>query len=362
VLHADINSAIKRVIFEAVVKRSHDGFEQLSIPQLKQIAGRAGRYRTSHQATAKTLIQQESCDTPDEHHASLSYLDDSCNKDVVLPTDPVPVVATDPSQDTSVGYVTTFDVKDLKVVRKAMISTVPPITAAGVFPPKEIIRRFCDYFPPETPLSMILAQLMNFGTAGSNYFVTSFEDMIEIADAIHSVKGLDLDDRITICFSPAPLREADGANLTRELASAIAAQTDSGILGMKSLNLELLDRPVAADKGYLKELEYLHKGLVLYCWLSYRFAGVFIDRALAMHIKDLVENAIDKCLAMWKFDLPNQKWKKYLQKAEWNPEGLFRRLEIDPHDPLDQGEALDDQARDDMVSEEFRLAEDAYRR
>jgi len=66
---------------------------------------------------------------------------------------------TKPSEAASTGYVTALDTRDLHIIRNAMNTTAPPITAAGVFPPNEIIRRFCDYFPPRTPLSFIITRL-----------------------------------------------------------------------------------------------------------------------------------------------------------------------------------------------------------
>jgi hypothetical protein len=50
------------------------------------------------------------------------------------------------------------------------------------------------------------------------------------------------------------------------------------------------------NKGYLYKLEILHKALILYIWLSYRFAGVFSSRPMAFYVKGLVEENIDTVL------------------------------------------------------------------
>jgi ATP-dependent RNA helicase SUPV3L1/SUV3 len=183
-----------------------------------------------------------------------------------------------------------------------MTTNTPPLTKAGVFPTAEVMHRFADYFPPNTPLSLILTRLMDFGIPGTKYFVVSYRDIISVADAIHCVKNLFIDDRITICFSPVSASDKAMLGLTVEMARAVADQKGGGVLDIKGLNLELLDQEIVPQKSFLRDLETLHKGLVLYCWLSFRFPGVFSERALAMHAKGLTENAINKCLDMWKFN------------------------------------------------------------
>ena len=87
---------------------------------------------------------------------------------------------------------------------------------------------------------------------------------------------------------------------------------------IKEIDLELLDQSkedfatgsphvIDGSKEYLRSLEALHKALSLYLWLSYRFAGVFRSQALAFHVKSLVEEKIDKCLAEVSLDEDQRK-------------------------------------------------------
>jgi ATP-dependent RNA helicase SUPV3L1/SUV3 len=60
-------------------------------------------------------------------------------------------------------------------------------------------------------------------------------------------------------------------------------------------------------------VETLHKALVLYLWLSYRFAGVFTSRPMASYVKELVEERIDKVLADYAH---NEKFRQKLKKLK----------------------------------------------
>jgi ATP-dependent RNA helicase SUPV3L1/SUV3 len=63
----------------------------------------------------------------------------------------------------------------------------------------------------------------------------------------------------------------------------------------------VLDSKPSAERKYLYSLEQLHKSLVLYLWLSYRFPNVFTTRNLANYAKKLVEDAIEKTLSEFSF-------------------------------------------------------------
>ena len=82
-----LNLAIKRIVFESIQKFNGTSLELLQTPQIKQIGGRAGRFRIAMQAGEEAL--------------------------------------TDPPQSTAthnLGFITTLDEIDLPVVRKAMRS------------------------------------------------------------------------------------------------------------------------------------------------------------------------------------------------------------------------------------------------
>lgn len=265
-----LNLAIKRVIFEASNKFDGAARRTLSVADIKQIGGRAGRYRTAAQATETT--------TPDGASPSKS-----------------------PTED-SVGIVTTLDKFDFPVVRAAMESEPEPIRSAGIFPPDTVLERFSSYFPPGTPFSYIMTRLHELSLMHKRFHLCLLRDQIWVADLIEPVQGLTISDRNTICSAPASQTDND---LWRELMPAyariIAEQNGGNLVDIAELPLEVLEAEVSPSKEYLRELERLHKGIVTYLWLSYRFAGLFTTRALAFHVKTMVEEKIEEVLDKFSF-------------------------------------------------------------
>lgn len=270
-----LNLAIKRVIFEASNKFDGAARRTLSVADIKQIAGRAGRFRTAAQAT----------ETSDESKAEEGK-------------EPVKTEAPD-SQN---GIVTTLEKFDFPVVKAALVSEPEPIRTAGIFPPATVLERFSSYFPPGTPFSYILTRLHELSLMHKRFHLCGLKDQVWVADLIEPVQNLTVADRNTICSAPASQTDAD---LWRELmpayARVIAEQSGGSIVDIPQLPLEVLDAEVSPSREYLRELERLHKGIVTYLWLSYRFAGLFNTRALAFHVKTMVEEKIEEVLSQFSF-------------------------------------------------------------
>jgi ATP-dependent RNA helicase SUPV3L1/SUV3 len=272
-----LNLSIRRVVFESTSK--HNGMHQarLEVSEINQIAGRAGRYKTAHDAVQLGATQVG--------HSSPSS----------EPTQSQP----------NVGYVTTLDGFDLPIVQKAMATQVEPLKTAGIFPPSDIVARFAALFPPKTPFSYILLRLHEVAALDSQFHLCRLREQVEIADLIQSYK-MSIMDRIAFLSAPVSLRDEGFSAVIVELAQCISNQTGGELLDLKTLPLELLDQDIhdhhEGSKGYLRTAEMLHKALTLYLWLSYRFAGVFKSQALAFYVKALVEEKIDECLADVRFD------------------------------------------------------------
>jgi ATP-dependent RNA helicase SUPV3L1/SUV3 len=273
--------SIKRVIFETVQKNNGNRIVTLSNPEIRQIAGRAGRYRTANQDTDVATL------TTAESNQSL------------FPADPEPQPLV--SEKPNVGWVTTLEKVDLPIVKKAMSDTVDSLNTAGVMPPPALIQRFSSYFPPGTPFSYILIRLNEISQLHSRFHVCNLRDQVAIADAIHSIQNLTIEDRMILSNAPASMKHKPNANLIRDCALCVSEQRGGNILDIPSLNLDILDREIVGERSYLRELEILHKGVILYLWLSFRFPGVFTTRPLATHIKELIEGNIEQTLKLLSF-------------------------------------------------------------
>lgn len=119
-------------------------------------------------------------------------------------------------------------------------------------------------------------------------------EQLEIADLIEEVKGLTVADRYIICIAPARGKGLD--RVTKALAECVVRQKGR-LVDISEINLELLDVAPTMTKEYLEQLEVLHKSLVLYIWLGYRFNGIFTSINLAFHVKEMVEERINHVLA-----------------------------------------------------------------
>jgi len=291
-----LNLGIRRIIFESVVKYNGSGktYKQLPVSEIKQIAGRAGRYRTAAQDIAGVA---EEMDGP----------------------------ANSPQTWENVGLATTLDAADLPILRKAMEVEVEPITQAGLLPPAGIYKKFSAYFPRGTPFTYVLMRLNNIATVNPLFFACTLRDQMEIADAIEQY-DLSVEDRLIMCASPANVRH-DRAIL-EAFTERIANQTSANLLEIPELHLEILDED-NPGMDYLPQLEILHRAITLYLWLSYRFAGIFVSQPLAFHVKSLVEKRIDDALAAVHWDSDKRKMQKAMRDKALRQE-MRRELDMVP--------------------------------
>lgn len=317
-----LNLGIKRIIFESVSKHDGISFRVIQPSEIKQIAGRAGRYKTAHQAVNETLVDEDAKD-----RAQLPLIKE---------------------RDSTNGLVTTLERFDLSVVQKAMDLDVEPIKTAGIAPPSDVLFRFASYFPKGTAFSYITQRLYDMSRLSDIFHMCRLKEQTQIADLIEPYP-LSTMDRITFMAAPVALREFGFGRIVQEFAECVATQSGGELLDLKTLDLELIDvhrdEFPFGEKAYLRQMENLHKALTLYLWLSYRFAGVFRSQALAFHVKSLVEKKIDECLADVHYDAAKRRQLNFLRK---------RALELEMAEQEAQREA-----QENLGSEELTEHEDA---
>ncbi|KAG5984462.1 hypothetical protein E4U55_004682 [Claviceps digitariae] len=250
-----LNLEIRRVILESVAK--YDGLQNrlLTFPEIKQIGGRAGRYRSAQNPSASAEeVEKE-----------------------------------------KVGWVTTMDKADLRSVQRAFQGTVDNIEFAQIQPPAGIVEQFASFFPPGTPLSYILMRIKATAAVASPYQLSVSNDFLVIADIIQDLP-LTIYDRLTFCYLPASLRAEGAVDVLRALARVVANNASGNLLDIKEIPLENLEakceKSVKNKIDYLAKLESLHVAINQYVWLSYRYAGIFQDQALAFHVRRLVEEKL----------------------------------------------------------------------
>lgn len=266
-----LNLEIKRVIFEQTQKRDKFGYRAISTSELKQIGGRAGRYRTAS-AAIKEGIQASAV---------------------------AEGIAPPPPQVRAPGLVTCLEDDDIAAIQTAFKQDPEPIKTAGIQIPPSMLERFSAYFPPNTPLSYIIIRLRDIAHVSSRYHMCSFAEMADVADLIQPYP-MSIFDRCVFLNAPVALRENDGKKILQAFAKCASEMSGGHLLEIPGLNLEILEESKATYPGgpatYLRDLEAFHKAITLYLWLSYRYSGVFRSQGLAFHVKKLVEEKIDACL------------------------------------------------------------------
>ncbi|KAH0547762.1 hypothetical protein FGG08_000019 [Glutinoglossum americanum] len=274
-----LNLSIKRIIFDTTLKFSGQSLERLTTSEIKQIAGRAGRYRTAQDGIV----------------GSSSTISGRGNEALIQ-------AKSSTLSQSNIGIVTTLEDFDLQAVRNATARETEPIASAGILAPASVVHKFVSCTPPGTPFSFILRRLYEISRINPRFHLCELGDQLLIAELIEPIKGLSVVDRINICKAPADRTPRIQAIL-RELATCIARRSGGALSDIKEMPLDLLGRPASADKSYLESLEELHKGLSLYLWLSYRFEGVFPSRPQAFGYKEIVEKNIEKVLGNMSCDL-----------------------------------------------------------
>ncbi|KEQ88118.1 P-loop containing nucleoside triphosphate hydrolase protein [Aureobasidium pullulans EXF-150] len=286
-----LNLSIKRVIFESSSK--FDGFRQrtLAVPDIKQIAGRAGRYKSAYQANkaAEEAAAQSLAEAKGESEPGKEHITEA-------PAEP------SKPEDSTLGLVTTLEDFDFPVIAKAMKEEPEPIRSAGLFPPAPILERFASYFPPGTPFSYILMRLHELSQMHSRFHLCGLRDQLWIADLIEPIQGLTTTDRNILCACPASKSDKELiSRLMPAFARCIEQQSGGALYDIAEMPLEVLELDMSPSRDYLRQLEQLHKAIVAYLWLSYRFAGIFSTRPLAFHVKGLVEERIETVLHQFSF-------------------------------------------------------------
>ncbi|KAF3483049.1 ATP-dependent RNA helicase suv3 [Arthroderma uncinatum] len=279
-----LNLSCKRIIFDSVMKRLPTGIRQLSVSEVKQIGGRAGRYRSAAQSSN-----------------SFSNKNGKDNNE-------------------NVGLVTCLEEGDLRYIREAMMTEAQPLDAAGILPLDCVVERFSNMFPPDTPSGYIYKRLERVSRTDSPFFMCQPQDTEATFGLLDDIKGLNMVDKMV--FMSAPLRATDPvmAIVIKAFAECVGQKRSGALLDIPELDLEILDKPVSGDdKEYLRSLEALHRSLILYLWLGYRFGGVFVDRTLATHAKEMVEVKMDRTLTEFSANSKLRKqtlWKRRLKAAK----------------------------------------------
>ncbi|XP_047946245.1 DExH-box ATP-dependent RNA helicase DExH16, mitochondrial-like [Salvia hispanica] len=218
-----LNLNISRIIFSTLKK--FDGIEMrdLTVSEIKQIAGRAGRYKSKF----------------------------------------------------PIGEVTCLKADDLPLLHSSLSSPSPTLEQAGLFPSFDLIVMF-SRLHPTYGLKQILEHFVEHAKLSDNYFITNCEEMLKVAAVIDELP-LTLSDKYLFVMSPVDMEDDISSQGLTQFATSYSTN--------HTVRLKEIFTPgtlkIPKSHKQLKELESIHKVLDLYVWLSFHMDECFPDRELA---------------------------------------------------------------------------------
>ncbi|AET38250.1 ATP-dependent RNA helicase SUV3 Ecym_2529 [Eremothecium cymbalariae DBVPG len=246
-----LNLSIKRIVFTESSKWNGAEMQPLEDPIIKQIGGRAGRYKPKD------------------------------NSDV------------NPSK----GYVTGLDDEILSAVRSGINAPITYLSSAIIWPTEEIITSALAKYQPGTKFSTLIENFNRDVTTKSNnlYTLADSSKKIEFIREYEKIEGLSLRDLIKLSYAPirdSPLLKTTFLKFCHTIAKKQTKSLLNYALPLDKLNSKYIKNEDVALDFY----EELHHIVMMFMWLNIRYPEYFIDRESAIDIKNHCEYIIYKKL------------------------------------------------------------------
>lgn len=252
-----LNLKIKRIVFWTAKKYDGSQTVNLSVSNVKQIAGRAGRF---------TLKEGE-----------------------------------------LEGFVSAFHKKDIKFLQKSLELPSVDLEKACIWPSNEFWSEYISSFRKAVSFKTAVEHFYRstYDQNMQDFFLSDFEHQTQVIQLISS-NGFDtrltVEDQLRLAQVPINLKHAEPEVIEQTLRffQCIATTTSKSVLELNFLYNNILSAEPSvrssSDKilGVLTELEKNHKIVLVFMWLSQRWPTIFIDKESAGEIKLLIEKRIDE--------------------------------------------------------------------
>ncbi|KAJ7145009.1 P-loop containing nucleoside triphosphate hydrolase protein [Mycena crocata] len=262
-----LNLKIRRIIFHAI--RKFDGslnpMKMLSVSQLKQIAGRAGRF--------------------------------GMNSDDEQPG----------------GFVTTVYPEDLPPLRKTLEKSVPPLTYARLAPERGSFAVMASQLPPTSKTETVFQLQMHAGRTPLCLRHAFTNKLVNMCEYLDQQGQFTIEDKLLFTQAPFPWRETTAlAAITEFIGKYYHSMHVDLVVVLQRLGyIEILEHAEFAmgspdgrtpnkmkfeHARRLQGLEILHKILVVYLWLSFRNPVSYASYDVAVQLKERLEHVLHWCL------------------------------------------------------------------
>ncbi|KAJ7184555.1 P-loop containing nucleoside triphosphate hydrolase protein [Mycena filopes] len=258
-----LNLKIRRVIFEAIEKYEGigRGIIPISVSQMKQIAGRAGRFGMETAGEAPG------------------------------------------------GFVTTLKRADLPILRRTLPLQLPPLLTARTGATSKLFSELSGHLPPNSSTETIFLAHSHAGTLPVHFRRILPAALSVICDYIDQHGSFTHLDRLQLTQAPFPWRDRTALQAITDFIDTYYKNMHVSITEtMRKLGYidgldqaELAMNAPARSRSFqhgesLMGMESFHKILVAYLWLSYRNPVSYPEQALAVELKERVERALHWCL------------------------------------------------------------------
>lgn len=228
-----LNLPIQRIVFADIEKFNGSEFDICEDPLIKQIAGRAGRFGKFEE-----------------------------------------------------GYVTATTSEALEIVRKAINKGQPTryIHKFQISPTQESIKKIAAE-SKTTDLVKVLNTLAAAMKSDKHFTMMNIENMLQLSRYV--AKDLPLD--VKFCYSCAPVN----TKITNDLQQ-LGRWSDAHLKGntVSKSDVTFFESAEYNESFILRNLEDKVKLLTVYCWLSYRYPDVYIDREEVVKDMEVYNNKI----------------------------------------------------------------------
>jgi ATP-dependent RNA helicase SUPV3L1/SUV3 len=293
------------MIFESLHKFNGRNEVPLSLTQIKQIAGRAGRFGQGRTSSPTAFPMP-----------GVSTVSSPAVRDIADTADPaMPDETPAPG-----GEVTTLHKADLPLLRSLLPRPLPSITHATVDVPFEVTEQLAALLPLSTQFSELLDHVSNLARLPPHTTLGTTQHKLPLSDLIEPMREhLSLSEFDLFTYSPVNTRDQRIVDIFRTIVSGFATTgkvSFDEVFGpskllktLEAVELALSTMPspsqIQAGKKWvlpgivinsLPLLESLHKSLVLYIWLSFRLNVAFPDRPIAVEVKARTEAVLEQSL------------------------------------------------------------------
>ncbi|SCW03533.1 LAFE_0G12574g1_1 [Lachancea fermentati] len=248
-----LNLSIERVIFTTHMKFNGQEMVNLTSSNVKQIGGRAGRFRV-----ASSVVK----DMRNEKRASI-------------------------------GYITAINSEVLSAVRDGINAPVEYLNSAVVWPTDEICGKLMTHYPARTKVSTLLQTFATKVEQRSAKLFTLSDlknrlNNIGMFEHLHEIPFFE-----KLRLSNAPVKDLPLVKKAYvEFCHTIARRETRSLLSYP-FSFNILDlKCIKNEKITLEYYESLHNIIMLFFWLSNRYSNYFIDQESAYELKNICEMII----------------------------------------------------------------------